>query len=104
LKLIELLRRKGAEVSYNDPYLPQIRVPTGEMESVRPSEECPASMDCVVTATDHSCYDMDEVIDCAKLVSYARGVARGLKGNDIVRLGKQYEGKKMWGRIDHLCS
>jgi len=88
LKIIQLLREKAAEVSYNDPYVPHIHVPAGRMESVELSGECLASMDCVVIATDHSCYDMGEVVARAKLVFDTRGVTRGLKGNNIVRLGE----------------
>jgi UDP-N-acetyl-D-glucosamine dehydrogenase len=88
LKLIELLREKGAEVSYHDPYLPTVKLSKGEMKSVALTKENLASADCVVIATDHSFYKMDEVISQAKLVFDARGATRGLKGNNIVRLGE----------------
>jgi UDP-N-acetyl-D-glucosamine dehydrogenase len=88
LKLIELLREKGAEVSYHDPYLPTVKLSKGEMKSVALTKENLASADCVVIATDHSFYKMDEVISQAKLVFDARGATRGLKGDNIVRLGE----------------
>jgi len=88
LKIIQLLCEKGAEVSYNDPYVPRINVPAGDMESKELSGECLASMDCVVIAADHSCYDMSEVVARAKLVFDTRGVTRGLKQANIVRLGE----------------
>jgi UDP-N-acetyl-D-glucosamine dehydrogenase len=88
LKLIELLQEKGAKVSYHDPYLPTVKLSRGEMKSVALTEENLSSADCVVIATDHSCYKMDEVISQAKLVFDARGATRGLKGDNIVRLGE----------------
>lgn len=88
LKIIQLLREKGAEVSYNDPYVPRIYVPAGDMESVELSRECLTSVDCVVIAADHSCYDMSEVVARAKLVFDTRGATRGLKYDNIVRLGE----------------
>jgi len=88
LKIIQLLREKGAEVSYNDPYVSQIHVPAGEMESVELSGKCLASMDCVVIVADHSCYNVDEVVDRAKLVFDTRGVTRGRTQSNIVRLGE----------------
>jgi len=88
LKIIQLLREKGAEVSYNDPYVPRIHVPAGDMKSVELSKECLASMDCVVIAADHSCYDMGEVASRARLVFDTRGATRGLKGDNIVKLGE----------------
>jgi UDP-N-acetyl-D-glucosamine dehydrogenase len=90
LKLIGLLRENGAEVSYNDPYLPTIKLPWGEMESVALTEESLASADCVVIATDHSYYyNIGQLICQAKLVFDSRGATRGLKGDNIVRLGEK---------------
>lgn len=88
LKIIQLLREKGVEVSYNDPYISQIHMPTGDMKSVELSGECLASMDCVVIAADHSFYDMGEVVARAKLVFDTRGATRGLKQANIIRLGE----------------
>jgi UDP-N-acetyl-D-glucosamine dehydrogenase len=88
LKIIQLLREKGAEVSYNDPYISQIHVLAGDMKSVELNKECLASMDCVIIATDHSCYDMSEVAARARLVFDTRGATRGLKRDNIVRLGE----------------
>ena len=58
------------------------------MKSIELSGEYLASMDCVVIATDHSCYDMDEVVVRAKLVFDTRGATIGLTGNNLVRLGE----------------
>jgi UDP-N-acetyl-D-glucosamine dehydrogenase len=88
LKIIELLHEKGAEVNYNDPYVSQIHVPAGDMESMELSQKCLASMDCVVIATDHSCYNIAEIVARARLVIDTRGVTRGLKRANIVRLGE----------------
>jgi UDP-N-acetyl-D-glucosamine dehydrogenase len=88
LKIIQLLRKKGADVSYNDPFVPQIHVPGGDMKSLELSRKCLPSMDCVVIATDHGCYDVGEVIAHAKLVIDTRGVTRGLSGKNIARLGE----------------
>ena len=88
LKIIQILHEKGAEVSYNDPYIPRIQMPAGDMESVELSKECLASADCVVIATDHSCYDMRDVAASAELVFDTRGATRDLMGDNIVRLGE----------------
>lgn len=88
LKLIQLLSDKGAKVSYNDPYIPKIKLSQGELTSVVLTKENLSSADCVVIATDHSCYNVDEVIAHSKLVFDACGATRGLKDNNIVRLGE----------------
>jgi UDP-N-acetyl-D-glucosamine dehydrogenase len=88
LKIIQLLREKGAVVSYNDPYVPHIQLAAGDMNSVELTDRRLASVDCVVISTDHSCYDMGKVVARARLVVDTRGVTRGLKGTNIVRLGE----------------
>jgi UDP-N-acetyl-D-glucosamine dehydrogenase len=88
LRLIQLLSDKGAKVSYNDPFIPEIKLSQGSLTSIALTKENLSSADCVVIATDHSCYNMDEVVAHAKLVFDTRGVTKGLRGNNIVRLGE----------------
>jgi UDP-N-acetyl-D-glucosamine dehydrogenase len=88
LKLIQLLREKGAAVSYHDPYIAEIRLPEGSLRSKNLTKENLSWADCVVIATDHSCYNMDEVIAHSKLVFDTRGMTCGLKGKNIIRLGE----------------
>jgi UDP-N-acetyl-D-glucosamine dehydrogenase len=63
LKLIELLRGAGADVSYHDPHVAS--VPDIGLESV-PLE--PEHYDCVTIVTDHSSVDYDALVDRADLV------------------------------------
>jgi UDP-N-acetyl-D-glucosamine dehydrogenase len=88
LKLIQLLREKGAAVSYHDPYIAEIRLSEGSLRSKGLTKKNLSWADCVVIATDHSCYNMDEVIAHSKLVFDTRGMTRGLKGKNIIRLGE----------------
>ena len=86
LRLIQLLREKSADLSYNDPYLGEIQVAEDTLKSVEITDELLSSADCVVIATDHSCYDYRHITDKAALVFDTRGATRKLKGNNIVRL------------------
>jgi UDP-N-acetyl-D-glucosamine dehydrogenase len=63
LKLIELLRTAGAEVSYHDPHVPS--VPGLGLESA-PLD--PAGYDCVAIVTDHSAVDYEDVIRRSDLI------------------------------------
>ena len=63
LKVIELLRNAGAEVSYHDTHVPSL--PELGLESV---ELDPAAYDCVAVVTDHSGIDYDDVVERAQLV------------------------------------
>ena len=86
LKLIQLLAKKGAHVSYNDPYVDTIQIAGCASSSVEMTEENLASADCVVIATDHSCYDYRFISEKARLVFDTRGVTRGLANDRIIRL------------------
>ncbi|MER3408949.1 MAG: UDP-N-acetyl-D-glucosamine dehydrogenase [Thermoleophilia bacterium] len=63
LKLIQLLRRAGAEVSYHDPHVPSL--PEYGLQSV---ELDPDRYDCVAIVTDHSAIDYRNLVERAQLV------------------------------------
>jgi UDP-N-acetyl-D-glucosamine dehydrogenase len=63
LKLIELLRAAGAEVSYHDPHV--AKLPEAGLDSV-PLE--PSHHDCVVIVTAHSGIDYDDVVERSHVV------------------------------------
>jgi len=86
LNLIQLLREKGARVSYNDPYIAKIQISKDTLTSVELTEECLSGADCVVIATDHSHYDYQHIADKASLIFDTRGATKKLKNNNIVRL------------------
>ncbi|MBW7897482.1 UDP-N-acetyl-D-glucosamine 6-dehydrogenase [Candidatus Brocadiaceae bacterium B188] len=71
LKLIELLLQKGAEVDYNDPYIPRppaMRKYKLEKHSVALTEENLAKYDAVVIATEHSDYNPEFILKNAELI------------------------------------
>ena len=63
LKLIELLRKGGAEVAYHDPHVPEL---PGHGLSSQPLE--PGDYDCVTVVTAHSSIDYERLVDDSKLV------------------------------------
>ena len=70
-KLMEILIHKGAEVDYNDPFvpvLPSMRMYDIQRESVELSPENLAKYDCVLISTDHSVYDFDFIAEHAQLI------------------------------------
>ncbi len=71
LKVVDLLQRKGAEVSYHDPYVPALarsrRYNLG-LQSQPLTRETLASVDVVVITTDHTEVDYDLVVEAAPLV------------------------------------
>jgi UDP-N-acetyl-D-glucosamine dehydrogenase len=80
--LLDLLRARGAALSYNDPHVPMLprmrhhRVP--QMESQPLTEEFLAAQDCVLIATDHSAYDYDFIVKHARLVVDTRNATKNV--------------------------
>ena len=76
LDIIELLRQKGADVRYHDPYVPSFSHNGRAMASV-PDEALwdeVAASDCVVVATDHSVYNWQGIRKRARVVVDTRGI------------------------------
>jgi UDP-N-acetyl-D-glucosamine dehydrogenase len=60
-KIVELLRKAGADVSYHDPHV-------DEFDGLRSVEYAPESYDCVVIVTAHSSIDYEELVERAQIV------------------------------------
>ncbi len=76
-KLIDLLQDKGAEILYNDPFIPKlkpVRKYNFEMQSMPLNQENLEGVDCVLVATNHSAYDYDFIYQHAKLIVDTRNV------------------------------
>ncbi|HVW76161.1 MAG TPA: nucleotide sugar dehydrogenase [Alloacidobacterium sp.] len=85
LTIIELLRQKGAIVSYNDPFFPHVgrgRHYALNMDGV-PLENL-GQYDCVLIVTDHSDYDYERIVRESQLVVDSRNATKGLKSEKIV--------------------
>src|SRR3972149_6335387 len=87
LDLIRLLREKGAKVDYNDPYLPvAVSHRRGfKMKSTPLSSKALKKYDCVLIATDHTCYDYGWIAKMSPLVVDTRNATKGIKGTNIVK-------------------
>lgn len=88
LDIIHLLRQKGAQVSYHDPYIKTVVHNDWKMESISDYLEGVLQADCVVIVTNHKVYDYEQIQKNAKLIIDTRN-ALGKNGkNDpkVVRL------------------
>ncbi len=88
IKLIQLLREKGATVDYNDPYIPTVQLDQDTLVSIELADENLSLADCVVIATAHECYDIERIVAASKLVFDSRGATKDLSSDNIVRLGE----------------
>ena len=81
--LIELLRERGAKVSYHDPYIPTAKpMREHDITDLRSVPLTPGTLrkvDCVLIATDHSNVDYDMVCKYAPLVVDTRNATGNKK-------------------------
>jgi UDP-N-acetyl-D-glucosamine dehydrogenase len=86
VELMELLRAKGAEVAYSDPFFPAfppMRRHAFSLTSVAVTAETLASFDAVILATDHDNFDYPLIETHSPLLVDTRG--RFAPGAHIVR-------------------
>lgn len=88
LDVIGLLKQKGAQVSYHDPYIPCLLEEGAVMESVPDLMEAVRSVDCVAIITNHSVYDYPAIMESASLIVDTRNALKkaGKESSKVVRL------------------
>jgi len=84
LKLMDILIGKGANVEYNDPYIPKLP-PTRKYsflkESVELTPENLRKFDAVLISTNHSVYDWEMIVEHSNLILDTRNATVGVKSN-----------------------
>ena len=90
LKLIEILKSKGAIVDYSDPYIPKLpasRKYNFEMSSVDLTSENLQSFDLVLLSTDHDLFNYSLIAQHSKLIIDTRNAfaSRQLFSNKIIK-------------------
>jgi UDP-N-acetyl-D-glucosamine dehydrogenase len=86
LTIIELLREKGAVVSYHDPFFPKV----GHGRHYALNMDCAplenlGQYDAVVIVTDHSSFDYAAIVEESQLVIDTRNATKGINSPKIVR-------------------
>ena len=83
-RIMELLKKRGAEVAYHDPYVPVIR-PTREHPQWAGSKSVPwdratiAGFDAVVITTAHACVNYQELADWAQCIVDTRNAMAAMQ-------------------------
>jgi len=79
-ELMDLLLKKGAAVTYNDPHIPVLpsmrNYPNLRMESQDLTPDYLSSQDCVLVSTDHSAYDWSWIVEHVPLMVDTRNATR----------------------------
>jgi UDP-N-acetyl-D-glucosamine dehydrogenase len=86
LTIIELLRNKGAVVSYNDPYFPTVgRGRHYDLNMTNTPLNNLDRYDAVLIVTDHSSYDYRSIVEQSQLVVDTRNATKGIEAAHIIR-------------------
>jgi UDP-N-acetyl-D-glucosamine dehydrogenase len=88
LDIIHLLGKRGARLSYSDPFVPRLRADgflPSDMEAID-AEKGASEADCVVIVTDHNQFDYPRIVERAKLIVDTRNALKGNASEKIVRL------------------
>ena len=87
-EIMEMLEQQGAEVNYNDPYIPVIK-PRREHKQFIGKQSVPVdklnTYDLVVILTDHSVYDYDTIVKQSNLVVDTRNACGNIKSDKIIK-------------------
>jgi UDP-N-acetyl-D-glucosamine dehydrogenase len=79
LKVMDEVARKLGNVIYHDPYIPNVTTEEGRVfSSVELSDHLIKQVDCVVFATNHSVFDIKNIVDKAKLIVDFRNATKGI--------------------------
>ena len=85
LDIWHLLRQRGAEVTYSDPYVPSVSFDGAKMTSIDLNKAA-AEADCCVIVTDHVKFDYPSLIKSAKLIVDTRNALKKFDDPKIIRL------------------
>jgi UDP-N-acetyl-D-glucosamine dehydrogenase len=85
LDIMELLTRRGATVSYTDPYVPVLEHGTLNLASV-PAGDAANGADCALVITDHKVFDYEQIARSFPLIVDTRNALRNVAEGKIFRL------------------
>jgi UDP-N-acetyl-D-glucosamine dehydrogenase len=84
LDILQLLHRRGAELSYTDPYVPALKEGSVSLQSI--AEDKVDGIDCAVIATDHKVFDYAAMPARFPLIVDTRNALKGNTAKNIFRL------------------
>jgi UDP-N-acetyl-D-glucosamine dehydrogenase len=86
LDVLELLTKRGAAVSYSDPYVPDLKYGSHTLSSIELAGAIASAPDCAVICTDHTVFDYDALIASGTLLIDTRNALKNRQSPRIFRL------------------
>jgi UDP-N-acetyl-D-glucosamine dehydrogenase len=89
LDVMRMLSDKGALLSYNDPFVPTVRLGGQVLASTDLSAATIEAQDCVIILTDHNAYEFRSILKSARLVIDTRNATKDMPEfkDRIIKLG-----------------
>jgi UDP-N-acetyl-D-glucosamine dehydrogenase len=84
LDILQLLHRRGAELSYSDPYVPSLKEGRLSLQSI--AEDAVGGVDCAVIVTDHQAFNYAAMPGRFPLIVDTRNALKGNRAKNIFRL------------------
>lgn len=85
LDIMHLLGKRGANITYSDPFVPVIKHGDVSLTATEPAQGV-RDADCVVIVTDHKKFDYADTVANAKLIVDTRNALKGIASDKIFRL------------------
>jgi len=86
LDVLELLQKRGAELSYTDPFVPELRHKGHVLHSLDVTTVLKRTPDCGVICTDHSEFDYALIVKSGALLVDTRNALKMYESPTIFRL------------------
>jgi UDP-N-acetyl-D-glucosamine dehydrogenase len=86
LDILQLLAKKGARLTYCDPYVPMLDEHGIKLKAEKFSAAALRKADCAVLVTDHDLFDYRLIARESKVVVDTRNALKGRNGNKVIKL------------------
>ena len=87
LDVIKQLLKFGANVTYNDDFIPTVSIDKSTTFETTPLSNIQFSnFDCVAIITNHTYYDVNQIVNESKLVVDTRNATKGIKDSKIFKI------------------
>lgn len=83
IEVLAKLARKGAEVSFHDPFVDRVTDHGLDLRSVSLNTDALLAADCIALLTPHSCFDLEQLTSLARLIFDGRN-AIGCRDRDSI--------------------
>jgi UDP-N-acetyl-D-glucosamine dehydrogenase len=87
-KIMEMLEQQGANVDYNDPYIPTIKPRREHRQFIGKQSVSLDQLNCydlTIILTDHSTYNYGDIVKRSNLVVDTRNACNNIKSDKIIK-------------------